>query len=685
MNPKHHNPTKKRPKGGWAHAPYNFIPLPEKVVTVDTETIPCHDIFAEKTGYIDCAMETRSPLYTRCALNPEFFREWSDNIRGLMQDNDARNEYAQFFHLDDAHTPVIPGSSLRGMVRTLVEIVGYGKMQWVTDEPLVFRAVGDTTSLGNYYRGHLLIQEENDKNSFTPLMLAGYLEKQGSRWFIRPAQTIDGTTFARIRIEQIPNGKPEEWHDCKNACRLWVRLGKYDYQPVRGGFIHLKYTPVLEARAQDTPEFQEVVLARSGPMNSKKREVVVFPPDPSAHLIEISDDLVRAYRDQLTQGQQSLLGAEGALKPHQPIFYLIENDELVFFGHLMMFRLPYNRSSLDLVPKNLRAIDSIDLSEAIFGFVSQGKQNTLQSRSGRVFFTDAHLEPQQFGVLETEVTPKILSGPKPTTFQHYLTQQQPDAVDSGKRDKQGNPKMELRLDHYASPPPHETVIRGHKLYWHRGPIGIEKVREKSEVDWKTDKQHTTIRPVKAGVRFRFRIYFENLCDYELGTLLWVLTLPGEENKDYCHSLGMGKPLGMGAVKITPTLYLSDREGRYCQLFDEAGWYRGERQETDTQQFIRAFEDFVLRKIDQQERGQAQFLRDVERIKMLLKMLEWQGPDRRLTEYMTIEPTNEYKERPVLFDPLKIKEPPVDRSSSTNSKTTGRPKGNTNKKNRRRSK
>jgi len=160
MNPKHHNPTKKRPKGGWAHAPYNFIPLPEKVVTVDTETIPCHDIFAEKTGYIDCAMETRSPLYTRCALNPEFFREWSDNIRGLMQDNDARNEYAQFFHLDDAHTPVIPGSSLRGMVRTLVEIVGYGKMQWVTDEPLVFRAVGDTTSLGNYYRGHLLIRKK---------------------------------------------------------------------------------------------------------------------------------------------------------------------------------------------------------------------------------------------------------------------------------------------------------------------------------------------------------------------------------------------------------------------------------------------------------------------------------------------------------------------------------------------
>lgn len=486
MNPKHHNPTmKRRDKDGnefWAHAPYNFVPLPEKVVTVDAEAIPSHDVYTEYTGYIDCILETRSPLYTRCAMSPDFFKEWAERIQKMMCDDTARNKYAQFFHLDDAQTPVIPGSSLRGMVRTLVEIVGYGKMQWVTGEPLVFRAIGDTTSLGNYYRSRLLRDD-------------------GNKHF-----------------------------------------------------------------------------------------------------------------------------------------------------------LSYNRSPLDLVPKLLRSADSIDLPEAIFGFVPQGKEDLRQARAGRVFFTEARLEPQQASVWEAQVTPKILSGPKPTTFQHYLTQQEPDKVDSGKRYKNGNPKMELRLDHYDSPPPHETVIRGHKLYWHRDSVTLCQVQETSPVDWSTDTQHTSIRPVKADVRFRFRIYFENLRDFELGALLWALVLPGEDGKDYCHSLGMGKPLGMGAVKIAPTLYLSDRKSRYRRLFGETDWHRDEREEKNIEQFIRAFENFILQRMDTQERGQAQSLKEVERIKMLLKMLEWPGPDRQLTEYMTIEPINEYKERPVLPDPLHIGEP-----------------------------
>ncbi len=659
MNPKHHNPTqKRRDRQGsefWAHAPYNFVPLPERVVTVDADTIPGHDVYAEYTGYIDCVLETRSPLYTRCALDPEFFARWADNIREMMRDDAARGQYAQFFQLEDAERPVIPGSSLRGMVRALVEIAGYGKMQWVTGEPLVFRAVGDTTSLGNYYRGRLLRDDGNRRS--TPLVRAGYVEKQGSCWFIRPAQTIGGTTFARIRREQIPSDGLEKWYGCKNAFRLWVKLGTYDYQPVRGGFLHLKYTPVLEARSKDTPGFQEAVLAYSGEMGSKQREVVVFPPDPKADLIEINDDLVRAYRDQITPEQQKLLGPDGALNPHQPVFYLIENGQLVFFGHLMLFRLPYGRSPLDLVPEALRTTNSIDLAEAMFGWVPQTKQDRRQPRAGRVFFSEAWLEPQQTDVWLPQMSPKILSSPKPTTFQHYLTQQQPDEVDSGKRDKRGNPKMELRLDHYASPPPHQTTIRGHKLYWHKGPVGIENIQEQNTVDWSTDTQHTSIKPVKAGVRFRFRIYFENLRDLELGALLWALTLPGEKGKEYCHSLGMGKPLGMGAVKITPALSLSDRESRYRRLFAETeGWHLGETPQPDTQRFIRTFETFVLERMDPQDRREARSLREVERIRMLLKMLEWPGPARSFTRYMVIEPTNEYKERPVLPDPLHISEP-----------------------------
>ncbi len=659
MNPKHHNPTQ---KGRIAHAPYNFVPLPEKVITIDPADIPGHDVYTGNTGYIECVLETRSPLYTRSAMDPEFFARWADKIREMMQDDQAREQYAQFFHLDDAERPVIPGSSLRGMVRALVEIIGYGKMQWVTDEPLVFRAVGDTTSLGNYYRRRLL--RTDGKKRSVPLVQAGYIEKIGSRWFIQPAQKIGGTSFARIHRELIPR-RLESWRGCKNAYRLWVKLGTYDYQPVRGGFLHLKYTPVLEARPKASPGFQEAVLAYSGPMKSKQREAVIFPPDSSADPIGISDDLVRAYRDQITQGQQQLLGQSGVLNPGQPVFYLVENNQLVFFGHLMLFRLPYGRSPLDLVPKGLRPPNSVDLAEAIFGFVSQEKDDRRQARAGRVSFANAHLEPQQTNVWLPRITPRILSGPKPTTFQHYLTQQQPDEVESGRRYKDGTPKMELRLDHYASPPPHETTLRGHKLYWHQGPVELRDVQERNSIDWSTDTQHTRIKPVKAGVTFRFHIHFENLRDFELGALLWALILPGEADKDYCHSLGMGKPLGLGAVKITPTLYLSDRQGRYTQLFAGTDWHLGERPESDIQQFINAFEGFVLENIDAQERGQAQSLKEVERIQMLLKMLEWPGPDAD-TNYMDL---GDFRSRPVLPDPLHI-EPP---QQSSRAKQTHSPR------------
>lgn len=166
-------------------------------------------------------------------------------------------------------------------------------------------------------------------------------------------------------------------------------------------------------------------------------------------------------------------------------------------------------------------------------------------------------------------------------------------------------------------------------------------------------QYTRMKPVKTGVTFGFRIYFESLLDFELGALLWALSLPGEIDKDYCHSLGMGKPLGLGAVKIAPTLYLSDRRARYTKLFSGEDWQRSEQPELDMQPFIRICEMFVLTRMDDKERGQAKSLREVERIKMLFEMLEWPGPNSSLTEYMTIEPLNEYRERPVLPDPLNI--------------------------------
>ncbi len=355
-------------------------------------------------------------------------------------------------------------------------------------------------------------------------------------------------------------------------------------------------------------QMQEAILVKTGHMQGKTKDFVLGLPDEKAKPAAVPETVIRTY---LTDAIR--LGKENPLRNMQPIFFLLEEEQVTYFGDTLMFRLPYFHTPFDLIPSHLRSESDVDLAEAIFGYTPAGSRK--EGKAGRIFFTDAHCEPTQNGVWLSErpATPAILSSPKPTTFQHYLTQQEPDT--------------KQRLDHYDSPPPHKTVIRGHKLYWHRGTVGQGDLTEKVAVDWSTDTQHTQIKPVKAGVSFHSQIHFENLSKVELGALLWSLTLPGKTNKQYCHKLGMGKPLGMGAIKITPTLRLNNRRGRYTQLFEDATWYQAEEIASDFQPFIQAFEDYVLTRIDKSERGAAESLNQVERIKMLLKMLEWQGPDR----------------------------------------------------------
>ncbi|RMD67399.1 TIGR03986 family CRISPR-associated RAMP protein, partial [Candidatus Parcubacteria bacterium] len=261
--------------------------------------------------------------------------------------------------------------------------------------------------------------------------------------------------------------------------------------------------------------------------------------------------------------------------------------------------------------------------------------------------------------------PKILATPKPTAFQHYLTQQEPD-------DKN-------QLDHYDSPPPHETVIRGHKRYWHQGlspdeGLTLDQIRKPIEEqrerlrELATSTQHTQFRPVKPGVRFTFRIYFENLSDRELGALCWALHPLGDPSKEYCHHLGMGKPLGMGTVKLEATLYLTNRPRRYSSLFDDDNWQKGTTgpgellsNRATLERRTQAFEQHVLEVLGLNTTCQHLF--QVKRIGMLLKLMEWPGypadpngdifltaQNRPNTRYMTIQPQNEYRNRPVLPDP-----------------------------------
>jgi CRISPR-associated protein (TIGR03986 family) len=658
MAARHKNPTSPQRT---ALAPYNFVSLPDRVLAFPAEDNPFqvdqslyHD--SHLTGWVDVTLETRSPVYIRGPLTPEEHRqaerEEKDNKTPHLQK--MRNK-PDFFYTRDPNEPVIPGSSLRGMIRTLAEVLGHGKLAPVSDEPLVYRAVGDISSHGEAYRQQLMAEVPGEKNHFIPRFRGGYIQRMDDgRWGIQPAQEIGGTTYARISEMKIPQ-RLDRWGKCRNAYEIHIAAGPYDFQEVRGGFVRIKYAKVTLASPIAEGGLRPAVLAVSGKMESKRSEAVIYMPDENQPTIPIPDgsdendlrDLVTAYRNQISPEQERLLGKDGVLQPDQPVFYLMEKDRLVFFGHTQMFRIPYPRSPQQMLPSIHNDDNRIDLAEGLFGRA----RGTGEAQAGRVFFSDAQLEPEQTNPWLPEnpvVIPAILSGPKPTTFQHYLTQDRPD-VERGKGLSTYNDSSS------------RTTLRGHKFYWHKGPVQRQDFAEKPVPDESKDTQHTKMKPVREGLTFRFRVHFENLRLPELGLLLWALQLPGQG--DHFHKLGMGKPLGLGAVKLTPTLYLVDPGRRYTHLFGKQGWYTG-KEKSDTAQAVHAeaikgFEKLILRLTKQEGVAFAK----LPRIQELLALLNWPGPDKRETRYMEIEhadPTakrgkrNEYRDRPVLPDPLHVR-------------------------------
>lgn len=599
-----------------AHAPYNFVPLPERVI--EAELPPDHDRYhADRcTGYFEVTLTTETPLF----------------IRGMLTELEAaqkeqhRNK-PDFFQVQGK--PVIPGPSLRGMIRSLVEIISFSKLQPITDRLLIYRAVGDTTSYGISYRERLLGKPDARGLTQYPLrnVKAGYLEKNGHDWAIRPAKTIYNESFVLVPVEKLKTaGILLEPQSVVQNIYVQPVLRRYTQQVQKGAYINLAKSETVSTAAMQGLERGTLIISGTAP--TRKYHPVMFDSDDTKPLIDIPREIWAVYekdRD-MTRG----IATRPLQRPGDPLFYLVdEKNTLVFFGPTMMFRLPPRYTLSELIPVQTAGPDAIDMTEAMFGWVLRDpKKDSRTAFASRISVTDAYPTQSALEYYDSEFTPKILSGPKPTTFQHYL--EQPDKHDTEK----------TKRNHYEYK---ESRLRGHKLYWRQKGVTVNQVKETAEVK-PNDKQHTQMRPVKSGITFNFRVYFENLSEVELGALVWALTLPVSE--DHRHQLGMGKPYGMGVVKLKSTLVLTHRTGvRYKSLFDGDNWQTGEQPQHDTSPLLDAFEKYVMTEIG---KPNAKFLTQ-ERIRELCVMLTPQTPDPKKFSYMQIEGVNdnEYKERPVL--------------------------------------
>jgi CRISPR-associated protein (TIGR03986 family) len=652
MTASHKNPNY---KNRVAIAPYNFVPLPEAVLTVNDFDLNLHDTYKAEllTGTLSCTLKTESPLYVRAA------RTWKEYIQ---KDKDGKSYTpSDPYYGETKDTLLIPGSSLRGMLRNLVEVVSYSRISPVTRNPLFYRTV-DVSSIGKAYGKRMSGGDAGQQGWFT-LSKAGYMVKENGDYFIYPAREIFSTQHFRVHEDValaagLKNKKGEplapmaerndsgRWRPNKNYHWMRERVWFKPVQPTS----HLPESPTYyadvseirpynEGTKPDGANWQKGWFIAGGWVPStkgggKKRHWIIGPrlEDKEAR-IPVGDEDIDLY-DTLTGGRtQAVKKDDMSVLPKDeneyiPCFYSSWKDEngkeRIAFGHTGMFRLPYLQSPAEMLPNEIKTVVGYDLAEALFGFVDQARSER-GAVAGRVFVTDAKLngDPKK-AVMEKEMilSDQALSGPKPTTVQHYLNQIDPDHPEN--------------LKHYDSNPNEDTALRGHKFYWHVGDSQDFDKRLSCAPEHRPGDQLNKFKPVKAGQKFTFEIHFENLHPRELGALLWVLDKATGAHR---LKLGMGKPYGLGSVEITYDVALTDRVRRYDDLFDDDdGWNVGQKPnfQDDIENAKKEFRKFVIndKRINPTN---AQDIDQLPRIREFLVLLSWQNrPSEEKTRYMTLK-------------------------------------------------
>lgn len=665
-------------------SPYNFIPVNDKVVASDfTNDKYPHDKFHDGlySGKIEIEIEAITDIFTAGEQTSK---------------NDEKPKKFDFYKCGDKYA--IPGSSLRGMIRNLLEIVSYAKFNMTdTERKLYFRSFATNyKKLRDYYNEKIKF-EENGKT--IKRANSGFLNKSGKDFYIYPTvekfkevtfdiQKRDGNTFGitltygtedgdnpkgtnsqylvtltnESKVIEIDNPKILEtlrfYRDIsKSEDSKFIILKKSNYNTIKNIKERFEYLAVVYDEKSkkyllnikqnnlpnnqnnnricllkltddnkvyeynttcidvtgkhkydndrkifnDLPKVQNFIVAPSeknvimtneylmygGYMDSKKTHYLISKERKTKEKLPIHKEVLRNYRlDNARNGPNLITFLREKKSPNAeiPCFYFTDNSgNVTSFAHIPMMRLSYENKIFDDVLQADKSNEQLlDIPTAIFG-----DKNKFMTR---VFFEDAIISSEP----KTEEKDILLGTPNPTSIFMYL--EQPDGD----------------IKHYLHYDSEGARIRGYKRYWLYKDNVIKNLPSDPIKDWKKE-MHTKINLIKKGAKFVGTIKFENLQDYELGALLFVLKL----KDDLYTNIGMGKPLGLGVIKIKPILFIKNTKERYSS-FENSGYEKIENFDT----YINNFEKYVLEKLNEKDKNSIWELPRIKQLETMLKLYEW---------------------------------------------------------------
>ena len=557
-NSQQKNSQQKNPqqKNFSATAPYNFVALPEKILPSPIENLESYKNQIQSaenfSGEIEIVIENLTPLF----------------IGG--------NGEKTFAPVKE----IIPGSSLRGMFKNIFKIVTCGAFRGRTktqkkgedfnDEHIYFRCLMTsknspawTKDLNKLYTNRMTSQRQGQpvKNARPGFLI----QTTDGKFFIAPSTFRTDRKDDRILIKeyekkfndkvQIRNDSRVTWHG-------------------REAYIITGSQP--EYKLHDEKSYERLQDKKSAGKQFIRFTKIDYADWSKNHWLELPDEVRTSYEHDRNRKGVNLFKDRGILEREKifelapnapqeikslvPCHFLEEDGEVTAFGHGQCFRIPYKNFIGDAVEKNLQS-DVIDFSDAIFGRESFW--------ASRVFFEDAKIISESKTLPTSAAHP--LMQPNPTSYQLYLMQDD-----------------ENFLNHWDS---RNAKIRGYKLYWH-DKISDWRANE-SEINSdkgkpKNKRMTKDLTPLKEGNKFKSKIRFENLSKIELGALLMIFDLNGAKNPAY--KIGMGKPLGLGSVKISPKLFV-ESETAYTKIFD-GDIFKNPCREENFSEYLDAFKNYV---------------------------------------------------------------------------------------------
>jgi len=503
-------------------APFNFVPLNEKVFYPDWSEQVSHDIpFSDgESGVIDITITAKSPMFIR-----NHYQE-GDKFYTDKEGNKISKEFCHIKNSDGSKQYYLPASSLKGMVRSTLEIISYGKIIIDNDKHSQYLSVRDMTN----------------KTLVATSQKCGFLVKQNNNYIIQDCGKV-----LTISYNEIKKANGEWLKDIENV--------KTKYNKIKDIFIKFKKDKkIMNVRGKKIPKQIAIYsnisenigqLVFTNKINNKKNEFIF---KENGNELELNKNILLNFKKVYFEDENSEIGQYWKGKNKIPIFYTTnQQGKITAIGLTQIFKLAYNKTILEASVQDIED-GRLDLPETILGV----KADEGRGLKGRVYFSHFKSNIIKFEKKQKEVE-QVLGSPKPTYYPSYITQ----------TDTRGD-----IVNRYITLMDENATIRGFKQYPLQSKIQSYKlpINDKGEINHDVTSK---FKPLDSGIVFTGKIRFHNLKKSEIGALISAITLHGQ-NKTHFHNIGMAKSLGYGKIKIDITL--SDRliysKEEYLNTFEE---------------------------------------------------------------------------------------------------------------------